>query len=437
MRSVLAILLVPGLGVVSAFSQTTTEPPAADAAPAAEHSNAAAPGVEAPAPVVPTLDANAVKAEVEAVKAKRKKEQAQLEADLAEAEENLKGLLAREAQLNLEPGKIKQDIADRKARMDETYQAMTDIEGPFRTAEQAAKEVFKKKIIGALQKKYDAEYNEILAKHMADTAFVEANRIKPAEFDKLTVSLDPENPSHEIRFEGGAGNSVSGWFMTMNFDRGQKVWHPIPAGATFRVNVPKRNPFVADVLIHFGSDILGCGSTNVLDWDIHMYIGKNYEKKDGEKDKMFFVGVSWPVDLGRPVCWQSGVGYVYDVTPKPVRAIADESTPDIAKQIAEWVFDDPGWLKKKKDAVLDHEAKKRDHGRSIILSESRLARNTKAINDCKDKQKEEQDKIDDIKRKLEEYKEDDPTALPPQQPAGTDGTLPAATNAAPASPEGL
>ena len=140
--------------------------------------------------------------------------------------------------------------------------------------------------------------------------------------------------------------------------------------------------------------------------------GKNYSKKDGENGKMFFVGVSWPVDLGRPECWQSGVPLVYDVTPKPVRSIADDTTPELAKQIGEWVFDDPGELQKKKDAILANETAKRDHQRAIILSENRLARNAKLVNDCKDKQKEEQDKIDDIKRKLDEYKEDDPTTAP-------------------------
>lgn len=429
MRKILTILSVLCLSGVSLFSQSAPIAEATNAVESASSTGSPAPGGSAPSTLAKVLDENAVKAEVEAVKAKRKKEEASLRSDLSEAEDNLKGLLAREEQLNREPDKIKQDIADRKARMDETYQVMTDIEGPFRADETRAKDAFVKKLIGELQTKYDAEFDRVMAAHAADMSFVAANRMKPSDFDDLTVSLDAANPARSIRFEGRNGNKVSGSFVTMNYDRGQKVWRQIPDNATFQVTVQKQNPFVTDVLVRFGSDLLACGSTNVLDWDVHVFVGKNFKKKDGDSGKMYFIGVSWPVDLGRPVCWQSGVPLVYDVAPKPVRAIADDTTPEIAKQAGEWVFDDPGELKKKKDAILANETAKRDHQRAIILSENRLARNAKLISDCKDKQKEEQDKIDDIKRKLAEYMEDDPTAEPPVSTNSVPNTG-SATNAA-------
>lgn len=453
MRNVLVTLLTLSLCGISSFAQTVQDPLAGEqpAAPAAAAPGerggapaAAAPAapdargtMEVPAAPPPTaLDDNAVKAEIEAVKARRKKEEAELKTQLEEAEQELKDLKARETMVNGEKPKIEQAIVDAKKKQDDAYQVMTDIEVPYKAAELAAKETFTRKIISDLQTKYDAEFNRVMALHVFDTNFVASHRMQVSDFADLTITLDSENPSRKIKFDGLAGNRVEGWFLTMDFERGREVWHQIPAGATFQVSMQKRNPFVADVLVHFGADLLACGSTNMLDWDVHVFVAKDFEKKESDKGRFFFVGVSWPVDLGRPVCWQKGIPPVYDVTPKPVRAIADDTVPDISKQIAEWKFDDPGWLTKRKDANVAYLAAKQSYDREVILKDTRFARVERKLGEVQDKQKDADQKINDIKLKLEEYKEDEavPEAPPATQP---DGSAPAAGAATNATQEGL
>ncbi len=385
-----------------------------------------------PAAPQPVVDESAVKAQIDAEKAKRRKEKAELETQLAESEQELKDLKAREATVNAEKPKIEQQIAEAKKRQDESYQAMTDIEAPYRAAEQAEKEAFTSKIIAELQAKYDAEYNRVLALHVFDTNYVTMNRMQAADFNKLTIPLHDENPDYSISFDGAGGNSVSGWFMTMDFDRGKEVWRQIPAGATFSVSMQRRNPFVADVLIRFGADFLACGSTNVLDWDVHFFVGKDFDKKEDAAGKFFFVGVTWPVDLGRPVCWQKGVPPVYDVTPRPVRAMATDQIPEIAQQVTDWKFDDPGWKKKKNDAYVAYEAAKRTAEREVILKDTRFARVDRKLGEIQEKIQDCEQQVATIKAKLVEYEEEETVEAAPQAaPADAGSGAGSATNVVP------
>ncbi|MEI6217609.1 MAG: hypothetical protein WCP86_01785, partial [bacterium] len=294
MRNVFAALLVLSLSAVSSISQSTTN----DEAPAAAGvtgsvEEVSAPEAVAPAPVI--TDANAIRVEVETTLKLRAKEEAELKAQREEAQQDLLEQQAKEKQYQSQLPKIDEAIDEYKKKADAALQAQADLEPLYRAAEATVKESFIKKVIGDLQAKYDEEFRRALAVYADGTNFVACNRINLAEFGKLQLALDPTDSTRVIRFDGLNRNAVSGCFPTMNFALGQTVWHQIPNNATFQATVQKRNPFVADVLIKFGADVLRCGSTNMLDWDVHMFIGKDFTKKDGEKDKFVLLGVSWPV----------------------------------------------------------------------------------------------------------------------------------------------
>jgi hypothetical protein len=419
MRNISAALLVLSLCAVNSISQTATNDEAAAAAGATGSvAEASAPEAAAPTPVI--TDANAIRVEVETTLKLRAKEEAELKAQREEAQQDLLEQQAKEKQYQSQLPKIDEAIDEYKKKADAALQAQADLEPLYRAAEATVKESFVRKVIGELQAKYDEEFRRALAVYTDGTNFVARNRINLAEFDKLQVALDPSDATRMIRFDGLHKNEVSGCFPTMNFALGQTVWHQIPNNATFQATVQKRNPFVADVLIKFGADILRCGSTNMLDWDIHMFIGKDFTKKDGEKDKFMILGVSWPVDLGRPMCWQCGIPPVFEVIPKPVRAVAGEATPEIAKQISEWVFSDPLWLTRKKEAIAQNRGKHRDLEHAVAVKNTQTERIGRNIAESKEKQKEIQQKIEDINNKLIEYQEDAVEA--PATPAVVPGT---------------
>lgn len=420
MRNVLAILSAVSLSAISSFSQSATP---GTAATDSAGSSGAVSSVEHPSPALaPTIqDANTVRAEVEEMQKRRKREKDELMGQLQDYEQELKDLKAKEDPIKGEIPKVDEAIAACKKQVDEALQAMNDVEVPYKVAEKAAKEAFLKEVVDKLQAKYDGEFSSVMAKHTADTNFVATCRITPADLEDLTITPDAKCPARVIRFDSRNKHTVSGWFVTMDFERGQKVWHQIPDNATFHASVQKQNPFVADMLVHFGSDILRCGSTNVLDWDIHVYVGKDFSRKHEGKNQFFFIGVSWPADLGRRVCWQSGEPPVYDIAAKPVRAIADESTPEISKKLADWVFDDEVWKIKKNSAVVAHKAKKRSYDHEVAVRESRLQKIDKKLGDNKDKQKEVEQKIIDTRAKLEEYKDEEKveSTAPPSVGSGT------------------
>ncbi|MEI6218067.1 MAG: hypothetical protein WCP86_04150, partial [bacterium] len=121
---------------------------------------------------------------------------------------------------------------------------------------------------------------------------------------------------------------------------------------------------------------------------------------------------------------------VFEVIPKPVRAVAGEATPEIAKQISEWVFSDPLWLTKKKEALAQNRGKHRELEHAVAVKNTQVERIGRNIAESKEKQKEIQQKIDDINNKLIEYQEEAVEA--PATPA----VAPDATPTAP-SQEGL
>jgi len=375
--------------------------------------DAAAPAAAAtPAPEA-SSDATQVQKQLEREKERRKAQEAEIRAKLAEAKMKLEELKAREKQLESEVPKLDKDLAAAKARMEEAYETLSTVSSAFSEAEAKAKEAYKEQILGEFQTVYDREYKQQLEKHESDMDFISRNKWNATDFSHLELVVSKDEPSKTIVFDGANESRVSGWFQTMSFDEGVKNWHQIPSSATFSPVVQRNNPFVTDVALHLGTDLLKCGSTNMLDCDVHIFLGKDFRKQEGDNGRYRLVGVSWPVDLGRPVCWQCGEAPVYHCTPKPEPQKATEDVPSIATTLKEWVFADEGMKKRKEDAGLAHKTAVHTYNRENQQKPRKVEAIERKIAELKDKQKDLQKTIDDYEMMLEEYKEDVPVVPPP------------------------
>jgi len=121
------------------------------------------------------------------------------------------------------------------------------------------------------------------------------------------------------------------------------------------------------------------------------------------------------------MCWQCGIPPVFEVAPKPVRAVADETTPAIAKQITDWVFSDPLWLTRRKEAISATRSANRNVEHAVAVKTTQVERLGRNIAECKEKQKEIEQKIADINNKLIEY-QDDAAEAPTAAPAAPEAT---------------
>jgi len=413
MQKAMTILLALVLLGARAVAQ---DAPAAPAAPVAPGSPAPA---VAPAAAESPADALAVQEQLRRDRERRKQQEAEIQAKLVEAKMKMEELKAREKQQESEIPRLDKDLALAKARMEDAYRTLSTVSIAYVSAEAKERDANRDKVIGEFQAVYDKNYKEQLNRHESDLDFIARNKWSPADFDHLELPVSKEDSSRVLVFDGANGNKVSGWFQTMGFEAGVKTWHQIPPDATFSPLVQNKNPFVADVSLHLGVDLLKCGSTNMLDWDIHVFIGKDFTKQAGDSNRYELVGFSWPVDLGRPVCWQCGEPPVFHLTPRPVQKKATELVPDIAAKLKEWVYADEGMKKRKEDAGLSHKTAVHTYNREDQKKPIRVDQINRKIAELKDKQKEAQKQIDDFEMMLDEYKEEVPVVPPAEAGAST------------------
>jgi|GEM_PF-5038773 len=354
----------------------------------------------------------------------RAKQKAELEEQLREAENKVAEVEAKRKELEEQSPRLQEDISRAENKKDEAYKLLAQYSEECDNAVGAARLKYQQEEIDRLQQRFDEAFRQQKEKHDRDTSFIEANRWKPADLQHLDLAMDPEDSSKRMLFEGGKGNSAEGWFSTFDFETGAKTWHAIPAGSKFAPMVQRRNPFLVDLCIRPGIDLTGTGSTNMFDWDLHVYVEKDFRRKDphtlkqeanvqaaeaGASGVAFnVIGVSWPVDLGRPVCRMFNEPYVFEPVPMPVQTNVDANTDPIPALVGSWV--PRGEL----EALI---AKKEDQRQATKVASKyldTLSRSVSTVQERVDRRLKENDdqlktavaEVNDLKSRIEEYAPD-------------------------------
>lgn len=347
-----------------------------------------------------------VKRAIEEEEAKRRKEKEELEEKKRLAEDELAKLKGIQEQLDAEIPAFERSLERAKEHLQECYRNLSETSLRYNQKEAEAKADFVRKIISELQAIYDERFRIQKAAYEKDEAFIAAKRWHDEDLSKIQLTVGDEVQVGKLSFEGGARNEVSGVFPIADFDEGSILIHEVPYGATFSAHVQLANPFVAALTIHPGMDVIGVGSTNTEDWDVDIFVAKDFRHETGAGIPVDIVAVRWAIDVGRTTCWQVKAPPVFEPTPMPVHTNVDETIPVIAKQIEEWVFPDLGEKKRLEDAQAA--VKSAIHAEKVIARRRpRLIEqvNRKLEENAKE-QREAQDQIDEIDSILVEYEID-------------------------------
>lgn len=418
-KLITVVALVACFAVYASFAQEPA--PAGGDAPAPAPAAPAEQPAVAPAAPAESSDGSAmsgVKATLEREKMKREREKNELLVRERELQDKVTEFEAEERELLAQIPALQKSLDEARAKEQEAYATLTKVGDEYNTAEAREKQEFKARILAEANAKNETEYRTLLARHEKDTAFVARNRWTREDFHDLVLVMDPENPSRKIRFRGRGDDSISGSYPTVNFDTGKKTWHDFPGGASFSVKIGGENPFLADISVHPGSDTLSIGSTNTVDWDIHIHIAKDFQPAKDATSRFRLVAVAWPVDIGRKSCWQVGDPPMFEPTPKPELKVATEETPEIKKQIEEWTFKNPGHIQKLADAKMELKQAKQ----LVRVTQARVPkveeRVKRKLADIAERKREVEVQLEEVQNMLEEYKDD--TVTPPAEEGADD-----------------
>ena len=417
-KRIAAVALIVLLTVGISFAQAP--------APAEGSAPAAAPAT--PTEQVEESGSSNVKVTLEREKMKREREKTELLGRERELKDQVTEFEAEERELLAQIPALQKSLDEARAKEQESYATLTRVGAEYSEAEVREKQEFKDRVLSEANAKYDAEYRALLAQHKKDTDFVARNRWTREDFYDLKLIMDPDEPSRSIRFRGRGSDLISGTYPTVNFDTGKKTWHDLPGGASFSVAIGGENPFLADASIHPGSDILSTGSTNAVDWDIHIHIAKDFDPPKDATSRFRLVAVAWPVDIGRRTCWQVSEPCLFEATAKPELQVATEETPEIKGVLEKWTYSNPGPIQKLADAKLELKQAKQ----LVRVTQARVPkveeRVKRKLAEIKERKVEVEKQLEEVQNMLLEYQEETP-----EQPEGGGDDLESAgagTNAA-------
>lgn len=347
-----------------------------------------------------------VKRQIEEEQASRRKEKEELEEKKRLAEDELAKLQGVQAQLEDEIPAFERSLDRAKEHLQECYTSLSEISLWYNQKEAEAKAAFISKIISELQAIYDGRFRTQKAAFDRDEKFIADKRWHDEDLRRVQLAVGDDVQAGKLNFEGGARNEVSGVFPIADFDEGSVLIHEVPHGATFSAHVQLANPFVAALTIHPGMDIIGVGSTNTADWDVDVFVAKDFSKESDAGIPLDIVAVRWAIDVGRTTCWQVKDPPVFDPTPMPVHTNVDEAIPVIAKQIEEWVFPDLGAKQKRDDA--QQAVKSAIHAEKVIARRRPrlIEKVTRKLEENAKEQGQVQDQIAEIDSILVEYEID-------------------------------